>query len=119
MRRVIVESPFRGASPEQSERNRAYLAAALRDCLRRDEAPFASHAIYTLPGVLDDNDPEQRLLGIQAGLVWGAVADATVVYEDLGISSGMQDGIDRAFLEKRPVEYRKLEAFRPDLQAAE
>lgn len=52
MRRVIVESPYAG----DIERNMRYLRACLADCLRRGEAPFASHAIYTQPGVLDDSE---------------------------------------------------------------
>ena len=75
---------------------------------RRGEAPFASHLLYTQPGVLRDEVDEERSLGIEAGLVWGAGADATVVYEDLGISGGMRMGIDRAKAEGRPVEMRRL-----------
>ena len=57
---------------------------------------------------LDDTDPAERALGIEAGLVWGELADATVVYADHGISAGMQLGIDRARAEGRPVEIRRL-----------
>lgn len=106
-RRVIVESPFAG----DLDRNVRYLRAALRDCLLRGESPFASHAIYTLPGVLDDLKLEERTLGIEAGLSWGSVADATVVYSDFGISSGMQLGIASAERAGRKVEFRKLSDF--------
>jgi hypothetical protein len=37
MKRVVVESPFRG----DYALNRAYLLMCLRDCLNRGEAPFA------------------------------------------------------------------------------
>ena len=103
-RRVLIESPFAG----DVERNVRYLRAALRDCLMRGEAPFASHGLYTLPGVLDDTDPLERELGIEAGLTWGQAADLTAVYTDLGISEGMRRGIRRAFEEGRPVAYRSL-----------
>ncbi|MBJ6983979.1 hypothetical protein [Luteimonas sp. MC1750] len=106
-RRVIIESPFAGDVP----RNESYARAALKDCLLRGEAPLASHLLYTQPGVIDDNVPEERVLGIDAGLAWGCFADATVVYTDLGISSGMAYGIERAQREGRPVEYRQLPAF--------
>jgi len=105
MRLVLVESPFAG----DVEGNTAYVRAAMKDCLDRGECPFASHALYTLPGVLDDSDLEQRTRGIEAGLAWGKKADATVVYTDRGISSGMRLGIQRAHEEGRPVEYRTLE----------
>lgn len=104
MRRVIVESPFAG----DVQRNIAYGRACLHDCLKRGEAPFASHLLYTQEGVLDDNVPGERSLGINAGFIWGQAAEATVVYTDLGISGGMKQGILQAQKEGRPVEYRKL-----------
>lgn len=85
MRRVIIESPYAG----DVERNLRYLRACLRDSLLRGEAPFASHAIYTQPGVLDDHDPEQRRMGIEAGFAWWIGAAAVVFYTDLGWSRGM------------------------------
>jgi len=103
-RLVILESPFAG----EVDRNVAYARAALADCLRRGEAPLASHLLYTQAGVLDDDEPEERRLGIEAGLAWGRVADATVVYADLGVSGGMREGIARAAREGRPVEHRSL-----------
>ncbi len=47
-------------------------------------------------------------MGIEAGLAWGLVADATVVYTDRGISSGMLTGVRRAGFAGRAVEYRTL-----------
>src|SRR5699024_10974542 len=90
MRRVIVESPYAATSARCVVKNEKYARAALRDCLQRGEAPWASHLLYTQPGVLDDSDPGERSLGIEAGLVWGGLADATVVYTDLGVSDGMK-----------------------------
>lgn len=104
MRLVIVESPFAG----DVEENIKYARAAVRDCLMRGEAPIASHLLYTQEGILNDDIPEERKYGIDAGLAWGGVADATVVYTDRGISKGMEYGIARAKSEGRPVEYRTL-----------
>jgi hypothetical protein len=101
-RLVIIESPYAG----DVETNTRYARAALTDSLRRGEAPIASHLLYTQ--VLDDLDPRQRDAGILAGLAWGAHADATIVYTDLGTSSGMLLGIDRATAEGRTVEYRTI-----------
>ena len=56
MRTVIVESPFAG----RVEANKVYARLAIRDCLKRGEAPFASHLLYTLDSVLDDTDPAER-----------------------------------------------------------
>lgn len=101
---VILESPYAG----DIERNTEYARICMHDCLMRGEAPFASHLLYTQPHVLDDLIPDQRKLGIEAGLVWGKFAEKTVVYIDYGISKGMQYGIDRALLDWRPIEYRRL-----------
>lgn len=105
MRRVILESPYAG----DVERNVAYARECLRDSLLRGEAPIASHLLYTQPGVLDDQIPEERQMGIDAGLAWGVEAEATVVYVDHGISRGMQYGIERAHREGRVVELRALD----------
>lgn len=102
---VILESPFRGAELAEE-----YAREAMRDCLLRGEAPFASHLLYTQPGVLRDDVPEERAMGIAAGLAWGKQAEKTVVYTDLGISEGMRLGVERALEEGRPVEYRRLGA---------
>lgn len=105
MRRVIIESPYAG----DVERNLRYLRACIRDCLHRDEAPFASHGLYTQPGVLDDNQPADRVIGMAAGFEWRLAAHATVVYIDLGVSRGMQLGIGHAeSLFHHVVEYRRL-----------
>lgn len=106
MRLVILESPFRGVTPLETHRNVRYAHAAMLDALRRGESPLASHLLW--PGILDDACPEERAEGFQAGLAWGRVADATVVYGDLGISEGMRLGITRAAWEGRKVEYRML-----------
>ena len=103
---VVVESPYAAPTLEGIERNLAYLRAALHDCLLRGEAPFASHALYTQPGVLRDEIPEERRLGIEAGLIWGDLAVKRVIYADLGITKGMQLGIDRALKNGQRIEYR-------------
>ena len=104
MRRVIIESPFAG----DVERNMDYARAAMRDCLLRGEAPYASHLLYTQPGVFNDDDPGERQHGIDAGLAWGDAADAVVVYEDLGHSRGMAYSIRRHKKAGRTVELRRL-----------
>lgn len=106
MRFVIVESPYAG----NIQVNVAYARAAVRDCLNRGEAPFASHLLYTQPAVLRDEDPLERTKGIGAGLELAKRADATVVYRDLGLSRGMELGIAAAERAGRPVEYRWLRA---------
>lgn len=91
MRTVIIESPLRGAtgSPEEYERNRAYARRCARVCLKEGLAPFASHLIYDQPGILDDLVPEERDLGIAAGLAWALIATKRIFFIDYGWSSGM------------------------------
>jgi hypothetical protein len=101
---VVIESPFAG----DVDRNIAYARRAVRDSIMRGEAPIASHLLYTQPGILDDNDPDERRLGIESGLAWLRVAEMTAVYTDLGISSGMQQGIEAAVLEGRMIDYRSI-----------
>lgn len=106
-RLVILESPYAG----NVDRNVAYARAAMADCLRRGEAPIASHLLYTQPGVLDDDIPGERALGIEAGLAWGRVADAAVFYVDLGWSTGMLAARERHLAEKGIIEERRLEGW--------
>jgi hypothetical protein len=108
MKRVLVESPYAG----EVDDNEAYARACLLDCLRRGEAPFASHLLYTQ--VLDDAKPGERQLGIAAGLVWGACADLVAVYIDRGVSSGMRRGIETATDAGLPIEERRLPPERPE-----
>lgn len=101
---VILESPYAG----DVAHNVAYGQACMRDCLMRGEAPFASHLLYTQPGVLNDNNLPERAIGMTAGFSWGMKADKTVVYTDLGISAGMRDGIHAAEIAGRMIEMRTL-----------
>lgn len=101
---VIIESPYAG----DVQANLTYLRACLRDSLLRGEAPFASHALYTQPGVLRDDVESERAAGIHAGFAWRRLAQKTVVYTDRGISGGMRYGIEHAKEHGHSVEYREL-----------
>ena len=104
MVRVIIESPYAG----DIERNLRYLRACMKDALARGEAPYASHALYTQPGVLDDNDAAERRLGIDAGFEWWLTAERIVFYTDLGWSNGMQAARQRAHDLQREAVVRQL-----------
>jgi hypothetical protein len=83
---VVVESPYAGTV----ELNLRYLRACMHDAATRGESPYASHALLTQPGVLRDENAEEREIGITAGFAWRAAADFTAIYTDLGWSSGMK-----------------------------
>ncbi len=105
---VVVESPYNAETKEEIAKNIIYARACVSDALHRGEIPLASHLFYTQPGVLDDSVPEERQLGIDAGLSVGLIASKTVVYVDRGISRGMQYGIENAKKAGRPIEERLL-----------
>lgn len=108
MKLVIIESPFKGRDWSKTKRYVGYLRLCMRDSLERGEAPYASHAMYTQPGVLNDQDVFERELGINAGFAWREVAEVTVVYQDFGITDGMHEGIADAEKRGTPVEYRAI-----------
>ena len=103
---VVLESPFAG----DRVRNKAYLHAMALDSLKRGEYPYASHGFF--PYFLDDDSPGERLLGIEAGLAWGMRAGKTILCMDLGISRGMQIGLDAAKIAGREVVERSLEGWK-------
>lgn len=100
--RVVIETPYAG----DVERNEAYAKRAMYDSLRRGEAPFLSHLLYTM--VLCDDVEADRKLGIDAGLTWGGVSSFTAVYDDYGVTDGMWEGIERAKAEGRRVVIRRI-----------
>ena len=104
MIRVVLESPYAG----DVERNIAYARRCVADCLKRGESPIASHLLFTQPGILRDEIPDERRLGIEAGLSWIHVADLMVVYTDHGISDGMEAGMQRARRYRVPIELREI-----------
>jgi len=104
MKRVILESPYAGSI----ERNIKYARECIKHSLSLNEAPIASHLLYTQEGILNDEIEEERNLGINAGLVWKEVADSHVFYIDLGISKGMQFAIDYASKNDIEIEFRKI-----------
>jgi len=116
----VVESPFAGRGATDEERaadaaeNLRYVRACLRDSILRGESPYASHALLTQPGVLDDSDPNERELGIRAGFAWRDSAELTAVYTDRGVSFGMEIGIDDATMRRRPVERRTIPGWGRD-----
>lgn len=102
---VVIESPYAG----EVEANVAYAKKAVHDCLKRGESPYASHLFFTQPGILDDLEPEERKLGIEAGFAWGRAAKRVVFYIDRGWSRGMKAGYIEALKRGTPIELRSLE----------
>lgn len=113
MERVVIESPYAGKSDVDIEINEIYGDFCMRDCLLNyNETPYASHLLYTRKYVLRDKIPEERKLGIKAGFFWRDVSTKTVFYMDLGMTSGMNEGIKDCEDKNKPYEVRHLS---PDL----
>ncbi len=107
MKKVLIESPLRGVDGN-FDRNIRYSRLCGLDCIRRGEAPYAGHLLLTQ--FLDDTIPDHRRVGMEAGFSWGKCAELVAVYVDLGTSSGMEAGIERATLNGQAIEYRNLPA---------
>ena len=102
--RVIIESSYAG----NVEHNTYYLRKCMNHSLLKGEAPYASHGLYTQPGVLDDKIETEREMGLHAGWAWMDVADLVAVYCDNGVSEGMRRGIQKAREKNIPVEHRSI-----------
>lgn len=100
MKLVVIESPYAPPAHVTNgderasylQRNAFYLRALAQWCVGMRWAPYASHKLLTQ--WLDDEVPEQRDLGIAAGLAWARHAELAIVGVNYGISSGMNRGID-------------------------
>jgi DNA modification methylase len=101
---VIIESPY----ADHIKRNIIYARKCVRDSLLRGESPIASHLLYTQEGVLNDDIPEERLLGINAGLRWKEFAQKHIFYIDYGMSKGMEYALLYSKENKIPIEYRRI-----------
>ena len=106
LKNVIIESPYKAESKEELDTNITYAKEAMRHSLYKGEAPFLSHLLYTQ--VLNDNVEMERNIGIKSGTNWYKSADKCIVYADLGISSGMEKGIDKAIANDVEVEIRYI-----------
>lgn len=102
---VNLESPYAG----DIERNTVYAQFCMHDSIvNHNEAPFASHLLYTQPHILNEHIPEERALGIATGLEFTRMTEKTVIYTDLGVTKGMEQAIESAERNGVEVEMRKL-----------
>jgi len=88
---IAIESPFAG----NVDTHVLYAFACARFVMREGHYPYASHIFFTQ--FLDDTDPDQRRLGMKAGLAWAKRADERWVFTDLcQPTAGMKSGITSA-----------------------
>lgn len=113
MKRVYLESPYKGKNWENTEENLRFARLCMRDCLvNHNEAPYASHLLYTQPEVLDDKiESERELGGFKAGPAFKQVCDSSVFYINRGISQGMHRGSLLSITMRQEFEYRLLPGY--------
>lgn len=104
LRRVVIESPYAG----DVDRNVEYARRCVHHSIHQNEAPLASHLLYTQPGILNDNTPIERQVGMEAGWAWIRYSDALVAYCDYGITPGMQRAMEIAAYMGLPIERRNI-----------
>lgn len=96
MRPAIVETPFRGATPEEGAANLEYLAEVMAFVYGWGWSPYASHDVIprlnARGGPIDtaDADVAARAKGLAAGDAWAERADLVVFGIDRGWSAGMK-----------------------------
>jgi len=104
VRLVVVETPYAG----EVAYNVAFARACMKYCFSMNWAPFASHLLYAQSGILNNQNPKERRLGIESGFEWREFADMTVVFKNLGISKGMELGIEDSMQKLVPVKILEL-----------
>lgn len=97
MTRLIIESPYAG----DVDTNVAFCRNICHFAVLNGYSPYASHLFFTQ--FLDDNDLDERKLGIDAGLAWSE--GVKVVWfchrEGEPLSNGMQYAAKRHLAAKR------------------
>jgi len=84
MKRVFICSPF-AADPYRNVKNALMYC---REAVLQGYAPYAPHAY--LPQALDDTNPEERILGMVAGMSFLDTCDELWAFYDEAPSDGMQ-----------------------------
>ena len=113
--KVIIESPMRGKTPEEFQRNFRYLLWCCRALYLKHYEPIASHLIC--PWFMDDNITKERQDGINWSWMWDA-ANPHWFFDDLGFSKGMIGAQSRCNHNDLHYEIYTLAHVNPDCAAA-
>lgn len=112
---TVIESPYAPKGGRTVEHHLNYLRGCMAHSFSLGEAPYASHALYTQDGVLDDRVPEERRKGMAAGFAWGEHATRRVFYIDYGFTKGMAEGYQEAKRLGQLILFRSgVKSFRSD-----
>lgn len=105
---VVIESPYASDTAAGVARNLRYARACMAYCIANDAAPYASHLLYTQPGVLNDKIPEERKNGMRAGFAIGNKLEERWFFTDLGMTDGMVRGEEAAAKMNPPQKTRRI-----------
>ncbi len=110
--KIVVESPYAPHPKYQDNKaeslidrsiNLDFAYLAQRQVLLSGMLPSASHTEYTFEGILNDDIVHERVLGIAVGLAKTVSFDETFMFDNRGISSGMEKAANFAAEIGRPV----------------
>lgn len=107
MSMYYIRSRYRGKDKVEIEKHIQYAKDLTRKALLHGHCAVTPHLYIT--ECLNDSDPDERMLGLDAALELLAKCDAVIVGQRFGISEGMQAEIDRAKILNIPVFYRDVE----------
>lgn len=94
MKTAYICSPYSG----DTKRNKQYARELTAHAIQLGYAPITPHLYIT--ECLDDNEPEQRELGLNTAIALLSVCDIIIVGIKYGISDGMEREIVKARLGK-------------------
>lgn len=105
MKTITIESPFANELEYERIENLLYVNAVARKVVLEDSSvsPLFFHSFYTQ--FLHDDNPEERMKGLNMSFVYHAMAEESLVAVDRGISSGMWKGIEAAIEKGRPFKF--------------
>lgn len=93
--RVFICSPYSGKDYYEMKANTLDAILYCKYAFSRNASPFCSHLLY--PRILNDNNPDERLLGLSTGIKYLEVCDEIWCFvKDGYISEGMRLEIDAA-----------------------
>lgn len=88
MKKVYICSPYRAQSNEELIRNREYAKSLTRQAIKAGLAPITPH-LY-MSQCLDEDKPEERELGLNAGIELLIICNYVIAGIRYGISEGMR-----------------------------
>ena len=100
MKLVYVLSPFSGPNKEANIQRAEHLCRMVLDA---GHVPFAPYLFF--PQFLDDEDENDRQLGIDSGLELMKRFDIVLAYVGHGVSKGMRYELNRAYEAQEPRLY--------------